>query len=371
MQVARRRCVAAGVALVGAGALAPITAFLPDLHVPDIQLTAGEEDIVIDIVRHGERGAPDPETHLVPSPPYPGPPLSDLGQQQAQDVGNQLFNELGGPHNVAGIYSGQGIRDIDTAAPFATLEHMPTQILPGLDELDPGIYGGDPIVSPGGILYSLTMLSWVLGFEFVPMPGSTDYNGADFDEKWTAAMDTMYNDAMANPVVSDNGDITAVGFNNETAVVAWTLMNVNNPPLAAIFNELVESLKENPAIPVALPNAGVVQFEGNPEDGWTVVSWDGQPVPQDPGLATELWVDWRNLIMAPQLAEWNVWQAALTGDPATIEDALQTGIHDVGAAISQFPQSVFNDIVGAFGDGAGTAGQMMGDSLSDAVASLI
>lgn len=211
-------------------------------------------------------------------------------------------------------------------------------------------------MSPGGILYSLTMLSWVLGFEFVPMPGSTDYNGADFDEKWTTAMDTMYNGAMANPVVSDNGDITAVGFNNETAVVAWTLMNVNNPPLAAIFNELVESLKENPAIPGALPNAGVVEFKGNPEDGWTVVSWDGHPVSQDPGLPTELWVDWRNLIMAPQLAEWNVWQAALTGDPTTIEDALQTGIHDVGAAISQFPQSVLDDIVGAFADGASAAG---------------
>jgi hypothetical protein len=45
---------------------------------------------------------------------------------------------------------------------------------------------------------------------------------------------------------------------------------------------------------------------------------------------------------------------ALVGDPATIEDAFQTGLQNVGAAIVQFPESVFNDIVGAVQD-VGTA----------------
>jgi hypothetical protein len=124
MHITRRAYAPAGVALVAASVIAvpPIAASLSDVQVPGIQLTAtgGEDipDVVIDIVRHGQRMPPF--DHLVvPSPPFPGAPLSDLGEQQAQDVAQQLFNELGGPGGVAGIFSGQGIRDIDTAAPFA------------------------------------------------------------------------------------------------------------------------------------------------------------------------------------------------------------------------------------------------------------
>ncbi len=49
----------------------------------------------------------------------------------------------------------------------------------------------------------------------------------------------------------------------------------------------------------------------------------------------------------PQTAAWNIYQAVLGGDPTTIEDALSTGLHKVGAAIAQFPESVINDAVGA------------------------
>jgi hypothetical protein len=61
-------------------------------------------------------------------------------------------------------------------------------------------------------------------------------------------------------------------------------------------------------------------------------------------LLTDLFVDFRDLIIAPQTAEWNIYEAFLGGDPATIEDAFQTGLQNVGEAIIQFPQSVLNDI---------------------------
>ncbi|MGH3561568.1 MAG: histidine phosphatase family protein, partial [Mycobacterium sp.] len=230
MHQAFRRYATAGITLVGASMIAvtPVTAPPPGVHLADIQLTAGDEqDIVIDILRHGQRMPPQNlETNQ--SPPYPGVPLSELGQQQAQDVGNKLFNELGGPNGVAGIFSGQGIRDMDTAAPFAALEQMPVQILPGLDELDPGILANLPLTSPGGILAELIVLVGALGFEFATAPGSSDAGGVDADEKFTGAVDTMYNAAMANPVVSANGQITDVAFNNEASVALWVALNTKN-----------------------------------------------------------------------------------------------------------------------------------------------
>jgi hypothetical protein len=89
--------------------------------------------------------------------------------------------------------------------------------------------------------------------------------------------------------------------------------------------------------------------QGDPTDGWTLVSYDGVAVPQDPGLSTELFVDFRNLIEAPQFAGYDIYETLLTGNSATIDAALQTGLSQVDAALSQFPVEVFDQIVAAFG----------------------
>ena len=378
MRVGHRLFVIASVALVGAGVVVvtPTTAAVPTLHVARIKLTSGDaQDIVIDIVRHGQRLPPFNEV-VTPSPDYPGPPLSDLGQQQAQDVGNQLFNELG--QHVAGIFSGQSIRDLETAAPFATLEHMSdaVQVLPGLNEIDSGIYAGDPLDSLGGYLYQETPLLWTLfGLVLAPIPGSSDINGIVSDNKFTDAVDAMYNAAMANPVVSADGQITDVAFNNEADVAAWVALNVKNPDIPILLNGTIQTLLNPDGDGNALlPGGGVVEIEGNPTDGWTLVSWDGQPVPADPGVLTQFVMALRDLIIAPQTAAWNIYEAALGGDPATLESAVQAGVQSIDAALVQFPEMVINDIVGASQNLATeTSAQAVGEagmSLSDAFASL-
>jgi len=376
MQLWHRGYVTAVVALVGASVIAVTPAPARVVHVADIQLTAGDAtDIVIDIVRHGQRMPPFNEL-VTPSPDYPGPPLSDLGQQQAVDVGNQLFNELGS--KVAGIFSGQAIRDMETAAPFAGLENMANdvQILPGLNEIDSGIYAGDPLSSPGGFLYEVTPLLWSLfGLVLVPIPGSVeDPNGVVMNEDFTDAVDTMYNAALANPVVSDNGQITDVAFNNEADVAAWVTLNVKNPDISYLLPLTIQTIfSDNDGYPL-LPDTGIIQIEGNPTDGWTLVSWDGYPIPADPGLLTKLLMDLRELIIAPQTAGWNIYEALLGGDPTTIETAVATGIQDVGGAIVQFPESVVTDIVDALQNLlTETSGQAVGEagtSFSDIFASL-
>ncbi|MGH3969786.1 MAG: histidine phosphatase family protein [Mycobacterium sp.] len=378
MQLRYRPYVTAGVALVGAGLIAVIAAPGPDVEVRDVALTAGDApDIVIDIVRHGQMISPF-EDELTPSPAFPGAPLSDLGQQQAQDVGTQLFNELG---PVAGIFEGQGLREMGTAAPFAALENMSNdvQILPGLDEIDSGIYALDPIESLGGQLAFLTAGAWSLGAPFglalLPAPGSSDVNGVVFDARFTDAIDTMYNAAVANPVVSDTGQITDVGFNSEASIFVWALMNVKNPDIPFFIQQIIEAhTVPNGLSTVLLPNTGIVQIEGNPTDGWTLISWDGQAIPQDPDLLTALFVDVRDVALPAQTALWNIEEAILGGDSTTIMTAVQTGFDQVGSALAQFPDSVFNSIADALANlGTAAGAQAAGDAgatFSDVVASL-
>jgi hypothetical protein len=367
------RYVTDGVALVGAGVIAftPTTAPRAQVHIPDVQLTTSDEDIAIDFVRHGEDAPPGSE-RVAFAPEFPGSPLSDTGQQQAQDVAHQLFHELGGSQGVAGFFSGQDLDVQQTAEPFGELLKMTPQILPGLNEIDGGIYANLPISSPAGILYQLTPAAWVFGLEFVQMPGSTDFNGVAFDQKFSDAVQTMYNDVVNSDVLSANGEPSVVAYASEASITTWVLMNVNNPDLSFFLPKFLDQVEGSEPL---LSNAGVVKIMGNPEDGWTVVSFDGQPVPQDPGLLTELFVDVRDLITAPQTATYNIFEAALSGDATAITNAFEHGIENVGSAIVHFPESVVNDIVDAVQNLGTEAGSQatgeMGTTLSDAVASLI
>ncbi len=345
------------VAVVGASVIAVtrMTAPMPDVQSLAVQLAAGGEhtDIVIDMVRHAEMVSPF-ENLLTPSPDHPGAPLSDVGLQQAQDVGHRLFSELG---PVAGIFSGQGIRVTETAAPFAGLEGVDgtpadVQLLPGLDEVDSGVYALDPIESLGGRLAFLTVGAWSLGaplgLALVPGPGSHDANGIVLDERFNDAIQTMYDHAVNSEVISDNGHLTDVAFSSTASIFAWVMMNTKNPDLPFFLNLLAEARSvPNGQSTVFLPNTAIVEIKGNPDDGWTLVSWDGHDISPDPGLLTALFVDVRDVMLPAQAALWHIWEAILGGDQQTITDAVQTGFDQVGSALAHFPEAVFNDIVNA------------------------
>jgi hypothetical protein len=103
-----------------------------------------------------------------------------------------------------------------------------------------------------------------------------------------------------------------------------------------------------------LPNTGVVVVQGDPQDGWTLVSWDGIPVPPA-SLPTKLFVDVRDLITAPQFAAYNIWEALPTGDPTTIVNAVRGGVDEVATATVHFPFAVTEDLVHAV-EGSSVAG---------------
>jgi hypothetical protein len=170
-------------------------------------------------------------------------------------------------------------------------------------------------------------------------PGSANVNGVVFDRGFTNALQTMYTTAMANPVHALNGQITDVAYSSEFSIEVGTLMNVKNPDLLLMLTH-------------PLANTGVVVVQGDPQDGWTLVSWDGVPVPPA-SLPTELFVDVRDLIMAPQFAAYNGWEALLSGDPAAIVNSVRDGFDQVGNAALNFPGAVTHDLVGAAGGVSG------------------
>jgi hypothetical protein len=293
---------------------------------------ADDGSIVLDFVRHGESG-----DMTVVNTQVPGPDLTDTGELQAK----ALVDALSGS-GIDDIYASTMIRSQETATPLADALHLPIQVLSGLNEIDAGIFEGIPVnvgdLPLGGALYLLAPILWTLGLDFVPQLGSTvDPNGIAFDESFSGAVQSIYDGSVG----TDAGTVTDAVFSHEAAIAIWTLMNVNNPDFSVVLQEFLNTGE-------LLPYTGQVVVDGSPGD-WTLVSWDGTAVPQDPGLATDLFVDFRDLITAPQFAMYDVHEALLTGNSATIDTALQTGLSQIDTALAQFPVSVFDDIVSAFG----------------------
>ena len=326
--------------MIGAGLIAPIAApphALPILTVPAIALAA--QDIVIDIVRHAEDLAPA-NSRIPFSPEFPGAGISDLGKQQAIDTANQIFGQVGGPGHIAGLFSGPDTDAQNTAVPFAALQGIEPQILNGLVEVDGGIFANQPTLSLGGIYYDVAVVLWMLGLvNAFQIPGADEYNGVVVNDNYTDAINTMYAAALTNPVVGDDGNITAVGYTSEASMMIWTMLNVKNPDPIAVVNELISSL-QNGGSPGLVPNAGLIQLAGNPEDGWTLLSWAGQQVPENPGVLGDLFLIWRDLALPPQVAFDHVLDALLSGDSTALAAAFQDGLTGISTALDAMPDTL-------------------------------
>lgn len=322
-----------------APAAAPASPVPTVLSRPDVALTA--QDIVLDLVRHAEDLAPA-NSRIPFSPEFPGAGISDLGKQQAIDTANQIFGQVGGPGHVAGLFSGPDTDAQDTAVPFAALQGLDPQILNGLVEVDGGIFANQPVLSLGGIYYDVAVVLWMLGLvNAFQIPGADEYNGVVVNDNYTEAVNAMYTAAVANPVVGDDGNITAVGYTSEASMMIWTMLNVKNPDPMALVNELIASL-QNGGSPGLVPNAGLIQLAGNPEDGWTLVSWAGQQVPENPGVLGDLFLIWRDLALPPQVAFGHILDALASGDSVAVTAAFSDGLAGISAGLDAVPDTITN-----------------------------
>ena len=326
------------VALLGAGAVAAGPVVVPQAGAVAVDILLAAQDITIDLLRHGQ--SEDNAAGILGTVP-PGAPLTEVGHQQAAylaDDANPLH--LAAPDFYSGIYASEFLRAQETAGGWlsaAGAPDTPLTILAGLNEINAGWFEGQDLNILTEIAYALPTFMWALGQYWVPMLGSAiDPNGVAFNDRVTDAIGTIYNNTVSDP----QGSLSDVAFAHAGTIAIWTLMNVKNPDFGLVLSELLDT--HSP-----LDNTGQVVIEGNPTDGWTLVSWGGHEVSATPDLFTGLFVDWRDLNVAPQIATWHILEALQGGDQDEIAGALQTGFNDVFAAFAAFPQAVIDTITGA------------------------
>lgn len=282
------------------------------------------ETVTIEFIRHGQTAS---NVANLLDTAVPGPPLTAVGVQQAQAIANLLNGQQ---PDFAGIFSSQMIRTQETASYLVGLGTQPISqvILPGLNEINAGLLEDMPQI-PAGLLYLAGPVVWTLGFPAFPMLGISAVNptGLTFASNFNDAVQTMYNAALTQP------SHTVAAYSSALAIETGTMMMVDNPnPLLLVTG--------------SLPNTGTVVVQGSPGTGWTMVSYNGAPV-GPANLPTQLFVDVRNFITAPQFAGYDVGTALFSGDPATIVNAVRDGVREVTTATVHFPFALAETLLGA------------------------
>jgi broad specificity phosphatase PhoE len=198
------------------------------------------------LIRHGQTPA---NVIGALSTRAPGPGLTELGVEQAEAVPQALRHET-----IGGVYASILVRTQLTSRPLtAALGFPDATVLPGLHEIEAGDLE-DRTDMASVRKYMEVAWAWGAG-DLVPrMPGAGD--GTEFFTRFDADVRTI---AEAHP------DGTAAAFSHGAAIRVWTAGRADNlPPNYAAFSNL--------------DNTGVVILEGDPDAGWNVESWAGQPV---------------------------------------------------------------------------------------------
>ncbi len=276
---------------------------------------AAAELMRVTFVRHGQSagnasGLIDTST--------PGPVLTQLGQTQAQAVVGRL-----GVNNYDAIYGSTMVRTQLTAAPMSQYLRLPIRVLPGLQEIEAGVFEGTP-ESQAANGYAKFPLAWTFaGQRDLRIPGSI--NGHEFDARVDGALQTIY----------DNGDRNAIVYSHGGTVMFYTLMNAKN----LTMEQKLDLLRN-----YSLSNTDYVVIEGNAEDGWTLVNWNGQQFSPEPTLGAEVQLQLRTLQRQLATTAKQVADAFATLNPAMVTAAIIRGVGDATFSIAKFAGAVNNKL---------------------------
>lgn len=290
----------------------------------------------------------------------PGPHLTNdevdqtgglTGEQQAQNFADALCATscTGTAAPFDALYASTMIRTQETAKPLADKTGLPVTILgsydpnnpqrnSGVQEISAGIFEGlSEKEGIGRIGYILAPLAWTLGLQFVPIPGGE--TGLEFNERVTNALADV---EAGTSDTNGDGEIDAAVFSHGATIMMWTLMNVDNPSLTLLAN--------------TLDNTDTVVVKKNDDGSWHLVSWNGQEV-GDADYATKMFVNVRDLIVAPQKAAYNMRIPVLSLDPEAIVTTGAQGLQDVAQAGVKFVTDSVTDTVNAITGIPGSLGQ--------------
>lgn len=276
---------------------------------------AAAELMRVTFVRHGQSagnasGLIDTST--------PGPVLTPTGQAQSEAVVGKL-----GVNNYDGVYASIMQRTQLTATPLSKYLHLPIQVLPGVHEIEAGVFEGTP-ESEAANGYGRYPLAWALqGNRDLRIPGSID--GNEFDARMDGSLQEIY----------DNGDRNAVVFSHGGAIMFWTMMNATN----LTMEQKLDLLRYAP-----LSNTNYVVIEGNPLDGWKLVDWNGKKFAPEATLAAEVRLQLRTLQRQLSGALTQVVASFATLNPAKVLAAIAASFSDTVVSLTKFAGAVKNKL---------------------------
>lgn len=253
----------------------------------------------------------------------PGPVVTPLGQQQSRAIVGVL-----GDNNYDAVYASTMVRTQLTAAPMSQYLGLPIQVLAGLQEIEAGVFEGTP-ESQAQSGYGLYPLAWsIQGNRDLRIPGSID--GNEFDARVDGALKTIY----------DNGDRNPVIFSHGGAIMFWTMMNAQNLTAA----EKIDLLRTAP-----LSNTNYVIVEGNGEDGWTLVNWNGKLFSPEPTLSAEVRRQWRTLNRQLAASGREFFESFASRDFATIATAFNRSIAEAKFSFAKYHRAIQAKIISDLG----------------------
>ncbi|BBX87802.1 histidine phosphatase family protein [Mycolicibacterium aubagnense] len=296
------------------------------------------ENMTITFIRHGQSYG---NTSGNIDTQVPGPVLTPDGQQQAKDIAAKL-----GDRNFDAIYASTMVRTQQTATPLSQYLGLPIQVLPGLQEIEAGKYEGTP--ERAGIFGYLTApLAWA-GLSVTPPPNisfnpitpnldafipsaadpTTGLTGHQFQDRVNGALQTIY----------DNGDRNAAVFSHGGTIMIWTMMNAKN----LTTEQKIMLFTQHP-----LGNTGVVVVEGNPEDGWNLVEWNGVKIAgMQKGPIEQVLTQVRTLSRQLNSVVQDVASAFQTGNVGTILTAINHGAADALFSTAKFVRAINAQVIG-------------------------
>jgi broad specificity phosphatase PhoE len=200
-------------------------------------------------IRHGQTSA---NVSGALNSAAPGPGLTDLGREQAEALAASL-----GTEQIDGLYASTLTRAQETAAPLGRALGLPVGILDGVHEIEAGDY--EDRTDPESLkAYLAPILKWGAGDLSATIPGAHD--GHHFVQRF---------DASVAQVAEEHGDDATVAIvSHAGAIRVWLGGRTSNLDPAFTSSH-------------TLHNTGVIVVSGTLSTGWTVDSWESEPIGGD------------------------------------------------------------------------------------------
>lgn len=179
----------------------------------------------------------------------PGPPLTELGRQQADALADQLADAP-----IVGVYASVAVRAQQTAAPLAVRHGLDVRVVEGLQE----VFVGD--LEDRGDTEALTAFAqvfhpWTQGELHLAMPGGE--SGHDVAERF-------------------RGAISQIRAKHEQEHPDGTVVVVSHGAAMRLCAELLaDNVPPNLADAGLIPNTGSIVLEATDGGGWHCHAWAG------------------------------------------------------------------------------------------------